>query len=88
MLFADDSNDFLVNKTLKDITQNAEALILKLYDCLTLNLDKTTFIIFHSPRKNIIEEFNILKVAGVTIIAEHIAVFSKKLTIILSAFKT
>ncbi len=30
MLFGDDSNAFLVNKTLKDLKQNAEVLILKL----------------------------------------------------------
>ena len=72
MLFADDSNAFVVNKTLKELKHNAEILMLKLSawfatNKLTLNLEKTNFSIFHPPRKKIPVAFDNIQVLGVTI---------------------
>ncbi len=74
MLFADDSNAFIVNKTLKELKQNAELLMLKLSawftsNKLTLNLEKNNFSIFHPPRKKIPVAFDTgnIQVLGVTI---------------------
>ncbi len=57
MLFADDSNAFVINKDINQIKQNSEKLFSKLEECfaankLTLNLDNNNFNIFHPPRKN------------------------------------
>ncbi len=56
MLFADDSNAFIIHKNLHQLKQNAERLFIKLEEWfsankLTINIDKTNYNIFHSPRK-------------------------------------
>ncbi len=58
MLFADDSNAFIIHKNLHQLKQNAERLFIKLEEWfssnkLTINIDKTNYNIFHSPRKKI-----------------------------------
>ncbi len=59
MLFANDSNAFVINKDINQIKENSEKLFCKLEEWfaankLTLNLDKTNFNIFHPPRKKMI----------------------------------
>ena len=59
MLFADDSNAFIIHKNMKELQQLAEEPINKLCNwfCakrLTLNLDKSNFSIFHPPRKKLV----------------------------------
>ncbi len=58
MLFTHDSNAFMINKDLNKLKLNSGKLFAKLEEWfaankLTINVDKTNFIIFHSPRKKI-----------------------------------
>ncbi len=72
MLFADDSNAFVINKDLNILIRNSTTLFAKIKNWfsankLTINIDKTNFSIFHSPRKKVPNEYNILKLGNINI---------------------
>ncbi len=72
MLFADDTNVFIVHKHPIMLKQLAEVIMSDLCDWfitnrLTLSLEKTNFNIFHSPKKKILILCNQLKIGNVNV---------------------
>ncbi len=72
MLFAYDSNAFVVNKHLNKLIRNFTTLYAETKDWfsankLTIKTDKTNFSIFHSPRNKVPNEYNILKSGNINI---------------------
>ena len=72
MLFADDTNVFVIGKDIYQLKKDTEVIIYELCiwfktNKLTLNLDKTNYSIFHPPRKKIPHNCNTLTI-GETIL--------------------
>ncbi len=72
MLFADDTNVFIVYKHPIMLKQLVEVIMSDLCNCfitnkLTLSLEKTNFNIFHSPKKKVPVLCNQLKIGNVNV---------------------